>query len=214
MTVGGALGSALRDLYAHSWRLLLVNAAFGATLVALALTALALPQAAILVVLAGPILAVLVHCAVTVVRTQDLGAADAWEGLRLHWLLGLELAAAGSAFAALGVLAVRFYGGTGAWPMTFLAVYVLLLAGIYQVVLWTLAVAEPERPLLATARDAGVLLGSRPTACILLGLVLLAVNLAGVAAAVMPFLTLTVAYTFLVAARFLLPPAEGEGDEA
>jgi hypothetical protein len=107
---------------------------------------------------------------------------------------------------------VRFYGGSGTWPLAFLALYVLALAGIYQLVLWTLAVAEPGRPLLASARDAGVVLGSRPGACIVLGVVLLAVNLVGIAAAVMPFLTLTVAYTFLVAARFLLPPEEVEED--
>jgi hypothetical protein len=41
-----------------------------------------------------------------------------------------------------------------------------------------------------------------------LGLALLLVNIAGIAAAVMPFLTLTVAYTFLVTARFLVPPEE------
>jgi hypothetical protein len=205
-----ALWFALRDLYANSWRLLLVNAAFGATLVALVLAALALPPAAILVVLAGPVLAVLVHCAVTVVRTESLSIADVRDGFRLHWLHGLELAAAGSAFAALGLLAIRFYGGSGAWPVAFLALYVMAFAGIYQLILWTLAVAEPGRPLLSVARDAGVLLGSRPGACVALGLVLLVVNLAGVAAAIMPFLTLTVAYTFLVAARFVLPPTEEE----
>ncbi len=205
-----ALRLALGDLYAHSWRLLLVNAAFGATLVALVLAALALPPATILVVLAGPVLAVLVHCSVTVVRTESLGVADVWEGLRLHWLHGLELATAGSVFAALGLLAIRFYGGSGAWPAAFLALYVLALAGIYQLILWTLAVAEPGRPLLLVARDAAMLLGSRPGACVALGLILLVVNLAGVAAAIMPFLTLTVAYTFLAAARFVLPPAEEE----
>ena len=60
------------------------------------------------------------------------------------------------------------------------------------------------------ARDAAMLLGSRPGACVALGLILLVVNLAGVAAAIMPFLTLTVAYTFLAAARFVLPPVEEE----
>jgi hypothetical protein len=205
-----ALWLALGDLYANSWRLVLVNAAFGATLVALVLAVLALPPAAILIVLAGPVLAVLVHCAVTVVRTESLGVADVREGLRLHWLRGLELAAAGCAVAVLGLIAIRFYGGSGAWPVAFLALYVLVLAGIYQLVLWTMAVAEPGRPLLSVARDAGVLLGSRPGACVALGLALLLVNLAGVAAAIMPFLTLTIAYTFLAAARFVLPPAEEE----
>jgi hypothetical protein len=39
----------------------------------------------------------------------------------------------------------------------------------------------------------------------MLGFALLLVNAAGIAAAVMPFLTLTVAYTFLATAHFVLP---------
>ena len=68
----------------------------------------------------------------------------------------------------------------------------------------SLVVAEPERPLRDSVRHASVLLGSRPGSSIALGLVLLLVNVAGVAAAVMPFLTLKVAYTFLDTARFVL----------
>ena len=48
--------------------------------------------------------------------------------------------------------------------------------------------------------------GQRPGAMLVLGLALLLVNAVGIAAALMPFLTLTVAYTFLVAAHFLLEP--------
>jgi hypothetical protein len=39
-----------------------------------------------------------------------------------------------------------------------------------------------------------------------LALALLLVNLAGLAAAVLPFLTMTIAYSALAAARFALPP--------
>ena len=48
-------------------------------------------------------------------------------------------------------------------------------------------------------------------ATLVLGLALLLVNLAGIAAAIMPFLTLTVAYTFLADAHFVLPPLTLEG---
>ena len=47
-----------------------------------------------------------------------------------------------------------------------------------------------------------------PDRRVILGLALLLLNVAGVAAAVMPFLTLTVAYTFLVTARFFITPEE------
>jgi len=210
MRPGQALLGALRDFYANSWQLLLVNTGLGVVLVTCVLAALAFPLAAVLVIAAGPVLAVLVHCAVTVVRTDSFGLGDVWDGLRLHWRRGLELAAMGLVLLGLGAYALRFYGGSSTWPLAFLSLYVLLLLGIYQLVLWTLAVAEPDRRLRSVARDAGILLGSRPGATLLLGLALVLVNIAGIAAAVMPFLTLTVAYTFLATARFVLPAPSAE----
>jgi hypothetical protein len=46
----------------------------------------------------------------------------------------------------------------------------------------------------------------RPRAAFGLAFALTLVNLAGLAAALMPFLTLTIAYSFLAAAHFALPP--------
>jgi hypothetical protein len=200
-----AMRLALRDFYENSWRLVLLNAAFGIVLVASILAALAVPLAAVMVAAAGPATAVLVHCAVTLVRTGSLALADAWDGLRLHWRRGLELVVLGAALVGLGVAALRFYGGLALWPLAFLTVYVFVLLGIYQLVLWTFAIAEPTRGLGSAALDAASFVAARPGATIALGLVLLLVNLVGLAAAVMPFLTLTVAYTFLAAAHFVLP---------
>jgi hypothetical protein len=196
---------AVRDFYENSWRLVLVNAVLGVVLVASVLAAIAVPLAAVLVVAAGPVIAVVVHCAVTLVRTGNLFFADVWDGLRLHWRRGLWLGTLGAALIALDVLAFRFYGGSSLWPLAFLTLYVLVMLLIYALVLWTLAIAEPERRLIAVARDAGVVFASRPGATLMLGFALLLVNAAGIAAAVMPFLTLTVAYTFLATAHFVLP---------
>jgi hypothetical protein len=198
---------ALRDFYANSWRLLAVNAALGAVLAASVLAALAIPAAAIVVLAAGPVTAALVHCAVTLVQTGNLVLADAWEGLRLHWRRGLALGAAGAGLMLLGLLAVRMYVSTSLWPLTMLTVYVVVLLGIYQLVLWTLAIAEAERPLRFVAREAAVVVAQRPGGMLVLGLALLLVNAGGLVAAVMPFLTLTVAYTFLAVAHFLLEPS-------
>jgi hypothetical protein len=197
---------ALRDFYANSWRLVPVNAALGAVLVASFLATLAVPAAAIVVLAAGPVTAALAHCSVTLVQTGNLALSDAWEGLRLHWRRGVALAAAGAGLMLLGFLAVRLYVSASLWPLAMLTVYVVVLLGIYQLVLWTLAIAYPERPLRAVAREALLVVGQRPVGLLVLGLALLLVNAAGIAAAVMPFLTLTVAYTFLVAAHFLLEP--------
>ena len=200
-----ALVLALRDFYANSWRLVAVNAAFGAVVVASVLAALALPIAGVLIAAAGPAAAVMVHCSVTLVRTGNLAFADAWEGLRLHWWRGVVLSVLGCALLGLGAVALRFYGATAIWPLAFLTLYLLVLLGIYGLILWTLAIAEPECGLRRVARDAGAFVASRPSATLVLGLVLLLVNLAGIAAAVMPFLTLTVAYSFLATAHFVLP---------
>jgi hypothetical protein len=208
MTLRQAMWLALRDFYENSWRLVVVNAALGAVLIVAVLATLAEPVALVLIVATGPVVAALVHCAVTLVRTGDLTLADAVDGLRLHWLRGLELAGAGAALAALGLLALRFYSRAALWPLAFLMLYLLVLLAIFGFVVWTVAIAAPDRSLRAVVRESVSLTAARPGQTLVLGLALLLLNVAGVAAAVMPFLTLTVAYTFLVTARFLVTPEE------
>ncbi|MGZ6685849.1 MAG: hypothetical protein ACXVFJ_17245, partial [Gaiellaceae bacterium] len=82
--------------------------------------------------------------------------------------------------------------------------------GVHQLLLWTLAIAHPDVPLQEAAVRALELLLRRPLASLALGVVAVLVNVAGVVAALMPFLTLTVAYTFLAAAHFVLTPAHEE----
>ena len=201
-----ALRLAVRDMFHNSWRLVPVNAALGAVIVVVSVATVAVHAALVLAVLAGPFVVALVHCSVTLVRTGNLALADAWEGLKLHWRRGLQLGAAGTALVLLAALAFRFYTlSSYGWPLAFVTLYLVVLLGIYAAVLATFAVAEPERPLRLAAREAAALGARRPGATLLLGLALLLVNLAGVAAAVMPFLTLTVAYSFVAVAHFALP---------
>ena len=206
MSVRRALRLAFGDLYQNSWRLLVVNAALGAVLVFSVVAAIAVHALLVLAVLAGPLATALAHCSVTLVRTGNLVVADAWEGLRLHWRRGLALGAAGVALGVLAMLAVHFYTRSSVgWPFAFLTLYLVVLLGIYAAVLTTLAVAEPDQPLRVVAREAATVGAQRPGATLLLGLALLLVNLAGVAAAVMPFLTITVAYSFVAVAHFVVP---------
>ena len=211
MSARRALGLALADLYRNSWRLVPVNAALGAVLVFSAVLAIAVHALLVLAVLAGPLAAALAHCSVTLVRTGNLVLADAWEGLRLHWRRGLALGAAGVSLGVLAALAVHFYTRSSAgWPFAFLTLYLVVLLGIYAAVLTTVAVASPELPLRLAARAAATLGAQRPGATLLIGLALLLVNLAGIAAAVMPFLTITLAYSFVALAHFVLPPEARE----
>jgi hypothetical protein len=206
MRAGVALQLALRDCYENSWRLVPVNAALGALLVAVAVVGYAVHALLVLVVLAGPLAAALVHCAVQVVRTGNLRLADAVIGLRLHWRRGLALGGAGAAMLLLGAVALHVYSHSRfAWPLTFVTAYALVLIAVYGFVLWTMAIAEPERPLRVVASEAAALAAARPGSTLLLGLALLLVNAVGIVAAVMPFLTLTLAYTFVAVAHFALP---------
>ena len=206
MSARRALGLAVADLYRNSWRLVPVNVAVGVVLVAAAVGAVAVHALLILAVLAGPLVAALAHCSVTLVRTGNLALADAWEGLRFHWRRGLALGAAGVALGVVAAFAVSFYARSSiGWPFAFLTLYLVVLLGIYAAVLTIVAVAEPEEPLGQVAREAAAFGARRPGATLLLGLALLVVNLAGFAAAVMPFLTITIAYSFVAVAHFVLP---------
>ncbi len=111
-----------------------------------------------------------------------------------------------------GVVAVRTYGSAGAltWPLAFVVAYLLALFLVFQLLLWPLAVTERERPLPRLLADAGAALLRRPAASIGLALALLLINALGAAAAVLPLLTITVAYSFVAAARFALPPQPEE----
>ena len=147
------------------------------------------------------------HCTVTLAQTEELRLSEVVVGLRRHWRRGLVLGVLVAAAAILGAIAVPFYSGAGAWawPLAALSVYVLLAFALFQLALWPLAVFEDARPFRAVVRDAAFVVGRRPWGFAGLALALLLVNAIGVAAAILPFLTLTIAYSFLVSAHFALP---------
>jgi hypothetical protein len=206
MTPGLALRSALRDLFQNSWRLVPVNAALGAVLVAVTVLAVAVHALLVLAVLLGPIAAALLHCAVVVARDGHVTLADARDGLRLHRRRGLQLGAAGLALALLAAFAVHFYTRLAfGWPLVFLTLYLVLGIGMFVVMVATIAIADPDKGLRQAARAAAGVGARRPGATLQLGLALLLVNAVGLAAGVMPFLTITVAYSFVAVAHFTLP---------
>jgi hypothetical protein len=213
MSVRAALRQALRDLYDQSWRLVILNSALSAAVLGVLVLGSYAPVALVLGIGVGPLIAALMHCAVSLVRDEELRLATAAEGVRLHWLRGLELAALTGVVVLAGVVAVRSYGSSGtlAWPLAFVVAYLLALFLVFQLLLWPLAVAERDRPLRRLLADAGTALVRRPRASVGLALALLLINAIGAAAAVLPLLTVTVAYSFVAAARFALPPQLEEG---
>jgi hypothetical protein len=202
------LRAALRDLYAHSWRFFLLNAALSACLVPLVVAGFWAPPAWLLLLAGGPLAAALAHCAVVTARTGELRLGEALTGLRLHRRRGLVLGAFLAGLTAAGAYAVAFYSGRGVLVLAVVAVYLLLALLVLQLVLWPLAVAHPGRPLRLVLEDALRTVLARPLQALGLTLALVLVNLLGLALAVVPFLTLTIAYSFLAAAHFTLPAEE------
>jgi hypothetical protein len=187
--------------------LIVLNASLGLVMVGIVLVSLAIRPAILLVVLLGPVAAAVMHCTVTLAQTEELRLSEAIVGLRRHWRRGLALGALVAAAAILGSIAVPFYSraGTWAWPLAALSLYVLIMFALFQLALWPLAVFEDARPLRDVVRDAAFVVGRRPWGFAGLAFALLIVNAIGVVAAILPFLTLTIAYSFLVSAHFALP---------
>jgi hypothetical protein len=207
MNVRAALGAAVGDFYRQSWRLVLLNAVFGVMVVAVTLAALAARPAVALAVLIGPVAAALMHCSLTLVQTDELRLGEALIGLRRYWRRGLTLAGLLTAVAVLGLAAVPFYARLGVWglPLAALTAYLVLAFFVLQLALWPLAILKRQRPIAEVSREALTLVLRRPVGFAGLGLALLVVNAVGLAAAAVPFLTLTIAYSFLVSAHFALP---------
>jgi hypothetical protein len=202
---GGALRAAFIDFYHQSWRLAAFNTVLSVTVLAIAyLTLFVHPAFLLLAVLVGPLAASLMHCAVWLAQNDELHFVDALAGLRLHWRRGLVLASATLLVFWLAVVALRFYG-TGQWIFAVFVVDVLVLLAVLELLVWPRAVYERERPLQKVVGDALSDFLSRPVSTLGFAAVLATVNVLGVAAAVMPFLTLTIAFSFVAAAHFALP---------
>jgi hypothetical protein len=205
MGPGSALRAAAIDFYHQSWRLAAFNAVLSAVVLGILYLALFVhPLFALLVILVGPIAAALMHCAVQLAQNDELRFRDALTGLRLHWLRGLALAALTLLVAWLGLIALRFYG-SDRWILSVLVGDVLAVFAVIQLLTWPRAVHFQDRPLFRIFGDALSDFLTRPIPAFGFALALLVVNAIGLVAAVMPFLTLTVAYSFLATAHFALP---------
>ena len=210
MTLRGALRSALVDTYHFSWRLLIVNTSLSVAVALVVLFVSTFPLVLFIApLLAGPVVASLVHCVVTLIREEEFSLADAVVGLRRFWKRGLVLGAISGVILLLGALAVTFYASERhrVLPLAVLAVYAVLVFFLVLLVGWLFAIAEPDVGIADALRRASLLAMQSPARLFTLGAALFLVNLAG-AVTVLPLLTLTIAYSFLATARFVLPLEE------
>jgi hypothetical protein len=210
LTVRASLRAALRDFYENSWRLVPLNVALAAALVVVLVAASYAQLALALLVLLFPLALALMHSAVLLAREGVFVGGSFAVGLRAHWRRGLQLGLLNAVVLGGGAFGVLFYlrGSAATWPLAFVLLYIVVAFCVYQVVLWPLAIEAPRSSLRALLRAAAVELLRRPGSAFVLVLALALVNLAGVAAALLPFLTLTIAYSFLAAAHFVLAPRE------
>jgi hypothetical protein len=208
LTAGRALRAAAADFYQQSWRLAVFNTVLSivaGTILYLALLVNAL--FGLLFVLLGPLAAALMHCAVQLAQEDELRFRDGLVGLRLHWRRGLWLIAIVLLVAWLGLIAIRFYGSEQ-WLLTVLVGDVLAVFAAVQLLAWPRAIDQRDRPLRQVFTDALTDFLGRPVSTLAFALALVVVNVLGIAAGVMPFLTLTIAYSFLAAAHFALRPSD------
>ena len=68
-----------QDAYHQAWRLIILNSLLGVAVVLVVLASLAMRPAILLAVLVGPLIAAVMHCAVTLAQTEDLRLAEADE---------------------------------------------------------------------------------------------------------------------------------------
>jgi uncharacterized membrane protein YesL len=214
MTVALAFRTALGETYRNSLRLLALNSLLSATVAAVVFLVSAFPLVLFIAPLvAGPIVAALVHCVVTLVREESFTLRDdAVAGLRMHWRRGFALGGLFGAGLLLGVVGVAFYVSPGhrVWPLAAVAIYMLTLFALVLLMAWPLAIASPERPLVEALRDAMLILFRAPSRTLSFGAGLFLINLLG-AVTVLPLLMLTISYSFLAAAHVVLPlPAQEE----
>jgi hypothetical protein len=211
--VGEVLRRAVRDFYEESWRLVLLNSLLSAYVLLVLAAATFVPAALVLLLGAGWPAAALVSASVIVVESGSLTFVEVAESMRRSWQRGLVLAGMLAAGVGATVVSFRFYGaaGTLAWPLAVLVLYLSAIFLIYQLVLWPLALRDRDRPLIDVAGEAALVLLRRPLAVLGLGLGLAVVNLIGLALAVLPFLTMTIAYSALATTRFTLAPVTFRG---
>ena len=205
MTLRRALGIAATDLYHQSWRLIVLNALLAAVLVGVILASLAIRPRSYSSSCSAP------SCSGHALRgysRPDGGAsARGVAGWAATALASRDGAGAPASPCRPGRVVVPFYAraGTWAWPLAALSLYVCSCSASFQLALWPLAVFEDGAPLRAVVRDAALMVARRPSGSSGWHSLYCSSTSLGVAAAILPFLTLTISYSFLVSAHFALP---------
>jgi uncharacterized membrane protein YesL len=211
--IGGTLRAAAVDFYFNSWRLVPLNALWGAGLLATIIAGGISPAAYLAgaVLLAFPTVA-LFRVAALIVRGGPVALSDgpaAWRLFPLETLgAGIVITGLGLVFGAnllLGLVSVTLFG----YVLATVAFWSLVVLASAVLVYWPLLVdpARGGRPLRYRLRLTALLVLASPLRFAVLALVLgVLVAISTVLFAAL--LTITIAYTALVATRYTLPVAD------
>jgi hypothetical protein len=210
--LGAAVREAGLDLYYNSIRLVVSNVVWAAGLVAVGFAALRSPAGLALLVLVIPLTAGLMSMATALVRNGHVVLSDFSDGMRRRLLphLGLGLGQLLLTTVVVADLAIGL-------QMEGLLGLVLVVVALYSLAaIWIIAVSswpillDPLRatdPLRANLRLGALLALAHPLRMTLLAL-LIGVVLAVSAVLAAALITIAGAFTFLVAARYVLPAAD------
>lgn len=212
--LGAALRGAAFDFYYQSIRLVPANIVWGIALLGLVFVSLQFGPLVTLV--AAPLLAVpyagVIRLAAQAVRGRDVVLSDVLHAYRAYAvpavIAGVGFVLAVAVFATNAVVGVST-GGAAGWAFATLAAWGLVATWTFAMVFWVLLV-DPARegvPATRTARFAALLLLAAPgrlgaLAAVVAGLLLVS------AVAFAALLTISVAYSGLVTARYVLPLAD------
>jgi len=212
-SIPGALRASAVDFFYNSWRLVPANLAWGVGFVAIALLGLSAPLLGLALV---PLLALptvgLFRIAALIARGEPVSLSDGFAAWRAY--LGPALAAGIAITVALVVAGWDLAAGITSdamigWALGTLAAWGLILVAGLALAFWPLLVdpARADRPVRERIRLAGLLVVAFPARVVALVIVLAAVFVVSFVAFA-ALLTISVAYSALVACRWVLPAAD------
>jgi hypothetical protein len=212
-SIPGALRASAVDFFYNSWRLVPANLVWGVAFVAVALLGLTAPLLALVLV---PLLALptvgLFRIAALITRGGAVNLSDGFAAWRAY--LGPALAAGLAVTVAVVVAAWDLVAGLTSdsvlgVALGTLAAWGLLLVAAVTLTFWPLLVdpARAERPVRDRLRLAGLVVVAYPLRVAALVIVLAVVGLASFVAFA-ALVTISVAYSALVACRWVLPAAD------
>ena len=208
-----ALRASAVDFFYNSWRLVPANLVWGVAFVAIGFVALSAPLLGLLLLpfLALPTVGVF-RIAALIARGESVALSDAFAAWRAYLVPSLVAGVA----VTLVIVVATWDLVTGItsdslllWGLATLAGWALLAGAALAVAFWPLLVdpARSDRPVRERLRLAGLLVIAFPLRFAVLVAVLAVVWVASVVAFV-ALVTVSVAYTALVACRWVLPAAD------